>query len=124
MYKENEIAKARYAVLAKTNMLEYACEVYNGIYKDQTSPKGLNCINSFIIELTSRIPSIKERHEEIHQSPIMECVEECLQDLEETGTLPVLTEEDLADFEVPVSNCFHCRSLALILMSVTRLPSF
>ena len=30
----------------------------------------------------------------------MECVDECLQDLEETGNIVELTEEDLADFEV------------------------
>ena len=41
MYKENEIAKARFAVLTKTNMLEYACEVYKGIYKNEDCPKGL-----------------------------------------------------------------------------------
>ena len=40
MYKENEIAKARYAVLTKTNMLEYACEVFKGIYKEEECPKG------------------------------------------------------------------------------------
>lgn len=40
MYKENEIAKARFAVLSKTNMLEYACEVYKGIYDTKTAPEG------------------------------------------------------------------------------------
>ena len=41
MFKENEIAKARYSVLTKTNMLEYACEVYRGIYNTKENPKGL-----------------------------------------------------------------------------------
>ena len=100
MYKENEIAKARFAVLTKTNMLEYACEVFKGIYKDEGCPKGFLCKVGWDVDLSGRIPGIKDRYEEIQESPIMECVQECLQDLEETGSLPVLTEEDLADFEV------------------------
>ena len=32
----------------------------------------------------------------------MECIQECLEDLDQTGTLPILTDEDLADFEVIV----------------------
>lgn len=41
MFKEQEIAKARFAVLTKTNMLEYACEVYKGINNSEESPKGI-----------------------------------------------------------------------------------
>lgn len=44
MYKENEIAKARFALLQKTNMLEYALDVFKTIYGDEEPPKGsLSC---------------------------------------------------------------------------------
>lgn len=41
MYKKSEIGNARFAVLSKTNMLEYACEVYKEINQTQDVPKGL-----------------------------------------------------------------------------------
>ena len=40
MYKQNEIAKARYALLQKTNMLEYAVDVFKSIYPEEEPPKG------------------------------------------------------------------------------------
>ena len=40
MYKQNEIAKARFALLQKTNMLEYALDVFKTIYGDEEPPKG------------------------------------------------------------------------------------
>lgn len=40
MYKQNEIAKARYALLQKTNMLEYAVDVFKSIYPKVEPPKG------------------------------------------------------------------------------------
>lgn len=40
MYKQNEIAKARFALLQKTNMLEYALDVFKTIYGDGEPPKG------------------------------------------------------------------------------------
>ncbi len=40
MYKQNEIAKARYALLQKTNMLEYAVDVFKSIYPEKEPPKG------------------------------------------------------------------------------------
>ena len=56
----------------------------------------------------------------------MECVDECLQDLEETGNIVELTEEDLADFEVIdyiISIDFMDRWLVPILMSVIQMPN-
>lgn len=41
MYKQNEIAKARYALLQKTNMLEYAIDVFKSIYPEEEPPKGV-----------------------------------------------------------------------------------
>lgn len=41
MYKQNEIAKARYALLQKTNMLGYAIEVFKSIYPEEEPPKGV-----------------------------------------------------------------------------------
>ena len=40
MYKQNDIAKARYALLQKTNMLEYAVDVFKSIYPEEEPPKG------------------------------------------------------------------------------------
>ena len=40
MYKQNEIAKARFALLQKTNMLEYALDVFKTIYGNEEPPKG------------------------------------------------------------------------------------
>ena len=41
MYKQNEIAQARYALLQKTNMLEYAVDVFKSIYPEEEPPNGV-----------------------------------------------------------------------------------
>ena len=41
MYKENEIAKARLALLKHTNMLSYAAEEYKRIHEEE-APAGLH----------------------------------------------------------------------------------
>ena len=52
------------------------------------------------IDLTTRIPGIKDHYDDIMDSALMECVQECIQELEETGAIAELTEDDFADFEV------------------------
>ena len=100
MFKENEIAKARYSVLTKTNMLEYACDVYRGIYNTKENPKGLYADLQWCLELTGRIQGIKERYEDIQESNMFGCIQDILEEAASTGSIAKLTEEDYADFEV------------------------
>lgn len=100
MFKENEIAKARYSVLTQTNMLEYACEVYRGIYNTKENPKGLYESVWWCLELAGRIQGIKEKYDDIQDSNIVGCVQDLLEEAASTGSIAKLTEEDLADFEV------------------------
>ena len=56
MYKKSEIGNARFAVLSKTNMLEYACEVYKEVHQTEDVPKGLCAKSSVICRIESPHP--------------------------------------------------------------------
>lgn len=42
----------------------------------------------------------KDKYDEIMESPLIECVKSCVKEFEEEGVMPVLSEEDLKEFEV------------------------
>lgn len=61
------------------------------------------------IDLTARIPGIKDHYDDIMESALMECVQVCMQELEETGAIAELTEDDFADFEVWIVRSFNAQ---------------
>lgn len=52
------------------------------------------------IELTARISGIKDAYEDILDSALMSCIQDCIQELEDTGAIAELTEEDFTDYKV------------------------
>ncbi|OAO16760.1 eukaryotic initiation factor [Blastocystis sp. ATCC 50177/Nand II] len=107
MYKQNEIAKARYALLQKTNMLEYAVDVFKSIYPEEEPPK----------ELKSKAQISKDRYDEIMESPLIQCVQSCVEEKESEGVMPVLSDEDLQSFEITKADLEECCPIAKFLMN-------
>lgn len=100
MYKQNEIAKARYALLQKTNMLEYAVDVFKSIYPEEEPPKVCARLRRDCVELKGKAQISKDRYDEIMESPLIQCVQSCVEEKESEGVMPVLSDEDLQSFEV------------------------
>jgi hypothetical protein len=40
MFQKTEVDKARFTVISSTNMIEYAMDIYRGIYGEDKCPKG------------------------------------------------------------------------------------
>ncbi|KAM7453489.1 hypothetical protein BLSTO_05762 [Blastocystis sp. subtype 1] len=113
MYKQNEIAKARYALLQKTNMLEYAVDVFKSIYPEEEPPK----------ELKGKAQISKDRYDEIMESPLIQCVQSCVEEKESEGVMPVLSDEDLQSFEVAFPSPIQGRSPRRTWRSAVPSPS-
>ena len=52
------------------------------------------------VELRGNVQMSKDKYDEIMESPLIECVKSCVKEFEEEGVMPVLSEEDLKEFEV------------------------
>ena len=52
------------------------------------------------VELRGKVQASKDKYDEIMESPLIDCVKACMKEFEENGVMPVLSEEDLKEFEV------------------------
>lgn len=86
MYKKNEIAKARLALLLHTNMIGYAIDVYKEVNETENAPH----------DLESRVEGINRKYEDFKDSELYECVEKCL----EGASIPVLSDAALAEYSL------------------------
>ena len=96
MYKKNEIAKARLALLLHTNMIGYAIDVYKEVNETENAPHGIRLAVDQGIDLESRVEGINRKYEDFKDSELYECVEKCL----EGASIPVLSDAALAEYSV------------------------
>ena len=52
------------------------------------------------VELKGKAQISKDRYDEIMESPLIQCVQSCVEERESEGVMPVLSDEDLQSFEV------------------------
>lgn len=104
MYGPNEIAKARLELLRHTNMIGYAIDVYKELNNTEEIPAGKFRSNFRFLEFNGRVEGINRQYEKFKDSDLYECMEKCL----ESDPIPVLSDEDLAEFSVfSIFNLFY-----------------
>ncbi|KAK8794013.1 hypothetical protein WA171_003140, partial [Blastocystis sp. BT1] len=107
MYRENEIAKARLALLNNTNMVEYAMDEFKKIHKTEDVPE----------EMENRNGAVMKQYESIKKSKLSECAESCYSELNETKVIPVLSDAELEEYGIQREELDKCMDYGKFLMN-------
>ena len=109
MYRENEIAKARLALLNNTNMVEYAMDEFKKIHKTEDVPEGKSRWKGVRVRDGESKWSCNEAVR-VYQEVETECAESCYNELNETKVIPVLSDAELEEYGVREMILFNFRS--------------
>ena len=75
------------------------------------------------VELKGKAQISKDRYDEIMESPLIQCVQSCVEEKESEGVMPVLSDEDLQSFEVAFPSPIQDRSPRRTWRSAAPSPS-